>query len=425
MKLSSKRLLFWWFFLFLLSGCKTGDSKAGGHRDASPAGDSDSNTSGLGETDIDTGTISNPDSGNSGDIDSDSISQQDTETATEMNSEATDAEAPYGLCDNIELPDDTVVVAPSGGDFESIDEAIDSGALFIHVTPGSDDTASFHGFVLDGDGQTVACAAGVTILGSVHIEGNDNTLRGCTITISEDDPVLRVRGSNNRAECNDLSLSMQGDGIWFSDGHDNAIVGNYLHDLLRSDVSGDPHSDCFQTWGNASNILFENNVCDHNRTSGSNQIAMIEAMSGDVTHLSFRSNIFVMHDEWYSPLNAGDKTLDDAYTVHDITIENNVFENRTGDGESAVSTWGEAWNVVVQRNVVIGYGSSARDYVQVDDLDSNFVGNNVVWKSNGDWPMTQFSGDIFADPATLAPEDIGFEVIADPYDLVDIGAFEQ
>ena len=97
----------------------------------------------------------------------------------------------------------------------------------------------------------------------------------------------------------------------------------------------DPHVDCFQTWSwefDTYNILFEANICDHNRTTGSNQIAMISGDgSREVRDITFRNNIFIMHDAGYSPLAVYGSSF-----VSEVKVYNNTFYNITGQGNSAV-----------------------------------------------------------------------------------------
>ncbi|HLO14019.1 MAG TPA: DUF1565 domain-containing protein, partial [Anaerolineales bacterium] len=111
---------------------------------------------------------------------------------------------------------------------------------------------------------------------AIDVTGDNNIVRGFTFTDPSANAGIMVKGNNNLFEKNEIYHTAQ-DGIWFF-GHDNTFRGNYIHDILDPSIGGDPHVDCFQSWGwnwDTYNVLFEKNVCNHTRTSGSNQIVML------------------------------------------------------------------------------------------------------------------------------------------------------
>ena len=109
-------------------------------------------------------------------------------------------------------------------------------------------------------------------------QARNNVVRGFTITDATANNGIEVNGNFNLFENNEIYKTKQ-DGIWFF-GHDNTFRGNYIHDILDPSIANqfptyDEHADCFQTWDwswDTYNVLFENNICDHTRAEGSNQI---------------------------------------------------------------------------------------------------------------------------------------------------------
>ena len=117
---------------------------------------------------------------------------------------------------------------------------------------------------------------------------------------------ITVEGRQNLIEANDISHTIQyppggpvfdgadADGLRpFGTGH--ILRNNRVHDIRGSDLGNlDPHIDCIETWGPASDILFEQNVCDID--DGDFLVvqgAQIEDSSGPVSRVTFRNNIFM------------------------------------------------------------------------------------------------------------------------------------
>ncbi|RPJ73983.1 MAG: DUF1565 domain-containing protein, partial [Alphaproteobacteria bacterium] len=197
-------------------------------------------------------------------------------------------------------------------------------------------------------------AQGVVNMQGFEVTGNNNLVRGFTIQNPNNNSGLRVSGNFNIFENNDISNTLQ-DGVWFF-GHDNIFRHNYIHDIWQGAGSNtDPHVDCFQTWSwnwETYNILFEGNICNHTRASGSNQIVMISGdTSREVKDIIFRNNIFIMHDTGYSPLAV-------YGSVSGVKVYNNTFYNTTEEGDAAVYML-EANNCHIANNVSIGYSQIA------------------------------------------------------------------
>jgi hypothetical protein len=222
-------------------------------------------------------------------------------------------------------------------------------------------------------------AQGVVNMQGFEVTGNNNLIRGFTIQNPNNNSGLRVSGNFNIFEQNEISNTLQ-DGVWFF-GHDNIFRHNYIHDIwLGAGTDTDPHVDCFQTWSwdwDTYNVLFEGNICNHNRASGSNQIAMISGDdSREVRDITFRNNIFIMHDAGYSPL----AVYGDRY-VSNIKVYNNTFYNTTGQGSPAVYMEDVIGSQVIN-NVSIGYS-------QIAELTGtgNLISNNT-W--DGEYGMVDY-----------------------------------
>ena len=191
-----------------------------------------------------------------------------------------------------------------------------SGALDAPIELVGLEAPETRGFVIDGDHVTVKgftivnpvfvsgySRAALRLGAGVHVEGSDcliegNTIRdvplpgvnfyagdrssarsrGCVVRGNE---ILRsgtvgidVVGRNHLIEQNEIHHTLQypsnwsnptsgadADGIrFFGEGH--VIRDNFIHDITYADPEvTSAHIDCFQTWGPASNMLFEGNTC--------------------------------------------------------------------------------------------------------------------------------------------------------------------
>jgi hypothetical protein len=111
--------------------------------------------------------------------------------------------------------------------------------------------------------------------------------------------------------------------VFFGSGH--IFRKNYIHDIKFDPVYNiNPHIDCFQTWGDAnhitaSNILFEQNLCDNIQAQSQNEVGqgfMIEKDAGDnPTNITIKNNII----RAYRCLNILD--------AQNLIVVNNTFVN--------------------------------------------------------------------------------------------------
>jgi len=148
--------------------------------------------------------------------------------------------------------------------------------------------------------------------------------------------IIDTGGSaNDLIENNDISNTIQhpyfgdvsvdgqdADGIKF-EGSGHIIRGNYIHDL-RAVGTGqvNPHTDVFQVWNNASNIIIEKNKVVIPNNDGVVQIAMIEN-DVSVSNIIFRNNAFSGAFRGVNIQDVSGKPIPGIYFYH------NTFANIT------------------------------------------------------------------------------------------------
>jgi hypothetical protein len=202
---------------------------------------------------------------------------------------------------------------------------------------------------------------------------------------------IEVYGRNNLIEINDISHILQyppkwtnppswadADGIhFFGSGH--IIRKNSIHDILMSDAENiNPHIDCFQTFGPAYNITFEQNYCDN--PNDNMQGFMVEEMNAPVRNITVRNNIikaFRVLNFWGC-----------EYTV----VTNNTFTSELT--YSGTSGYGielhNCPNSKVQNNIFYDVGRHAYPYLYVDSVSQTGlqVGYNCHYMSDGRPPSS-------------------------------------
>jgi parallel beta-helix repeat protein len=212
-------------------------------------------------------------------------------------------------------------------------------------------------------------AEGEVIISAIIVYGDNNVVRGFTITDRNQKTGIRTYGDNNLIENNEIYDTAE-DGMWLW-GRGNVIRGNYIHDIYddRNWPDYDQHVDCFMTFSwdwPVENLLIEGNTCVLDRTQGSNQFFIL-THNGNMTmkDIIFRNNVFIAKDSGYVPIAFfGDNS------VTGMKIENNTFYNTTGQGDDAV--WAENMpDVYIANNAIIGYDSVVR-----------VVGSNVTQENN-------------------------------------------
>ncbi|MCB2180225.1 DUF1565 domain-containing protein [bacterium] len=290
------------------------------------------------------------------------------------------------------------------------------GGAVVNILEGEYDER----VVLENNGLSLL-AVGKVVLKGFEISGNENSISGFSITDPSSEVGIWITGDYNLISGNEI-FHMGQDGIWFF-GDGNVISGNIIHDILSPSAKGDPHSDCFQTWGPATNITLYGNICLHTRSSGSNQIAMVEAMDGPVSHLVFMNNIFVMDDPGYSPLNLHRKTGQPPIT--DIMIVNNNFIHRNGIGQYGVQFIGVE-RATILNNVFVDYGMAYNPYINILGSSDIVIDYNAVYKSDGVPPQDgPYPHDLWmVDPGFVDADNLNFQLQPDS-PLIDAGVLIQ
>lgn len=226
---------------------------------------------------------------------------------------------------------------------------------------------------------------------AVTVTGSGNTVSGLTISDAGANAGITVKGNNNLFENNEIFHTGQ-DGVWFF-GSGNTFRGNSIHDILDPTISGDPHVDCFQTWGwnwDTYNVLFENNTCDHTRSTGSNQIVMLSrSTASQVRDITFRNNLFIMHDAGYSPVNLVRKAGQGE--ISGLRVVDNTIVNTTGAGQDAVRML-DITNGTIQGNQVYGYKNV-----------SDVTGGSVTQSANALFPISQYKPGTTTSPPLTPP----------------------
>lgn len=259
----------------------------------------------------------------------------------------------------------TVTVSPG----QSIQSAVNAAASgeTITVQPGS-----YNEKINLSKSNITLKASGKVNTKAISVTGNGNTVFGFTISDAAADAGITVKANNNLFENNEIFHTGQ-DGIWFF-GTGNTFRGNYIHDILDPSIGGDPHVDCFQSWGwnwDTYNVLFENNICDHTRSTGSNQIVQLARNTQvEVRDITFRNNNFIMHDAGYSPLNLSRDA--DQLPLSNIIVAGNTFCNTTGSGQDAIRIRGVT-HVEMVNNTYTGYTNLVNNSGGTDIINTGNV----------------------------------------------------
>jgi hypothetical protein len=262
---------------------------------------------------------------------------------------------------------------------------------------------------------------GEVIVSSIVVYGNNNVVRGFTITDREQKTGIRTYGNNNLIENNEIYDTAE-DGMWLW-GIGNVIHGNYIHDIYddRDWPAYDQHVDCFMTFSwdwPVEDLLIDGNTCVLDRLQGSNQFFILTHNENTIMKdITFSNNIFIAKDTGYVPVAFfGDDS------VTGLRVVNNTFYNTSGQGEDAV--WAEnVPDVYIANNAIIGYDSVVRI------VESGVVEeNNIVDPPYGMRDIQGFDFHLLSDsPLIDAGLSLGVEYDFDGNlrdESMDIGAFE-
>ena len=201
---------------------------------------------------------------------------------------------------------------------------------------------------------------------------------------------IEINGRNQLVENNDISHTLQyptkwvnygsgmdADGILFH-GSGHTIRKNRIHDILMSDPENkDPHIDCFQTWGPAYNIVFEQNFCDN--PTDEMQGFMISKAEAPVQNLTVKNNII----KAFRLLNVWD--------CENIIIVNNSFKSELS--YQGASGYGielhNSPNSKVKNNLFYDVGRHSYPYLYKDSASEAGLdaGYNCHYMSDGTPPV--------------------------------------
>jgi hypothetical protein len=182
---------------------------------------------------------------------------------------------------------------------------------------------------------------------------------------------IEILGRNHLVESNDISHTLQypktwtnppswadADGIhFFGSGH--IIRKNRIYDITFADPENiNPHIDCFQTYGPAYNIIFEQNYC--NIQADGMQGYMVEEINAPVNDLVIRNSVI----RAFRPLN--------IENCENTIIENNTFKSElTYTGGSAYGIELHASpNSKVINNLFYDIGRHSYRYLYIDSAST-------------------------------------------------------
>jgi hypothetical protein len=206
----------------------------------------------------------------------------------------------------------------------------------------------------------------------------------------------QIEGQNNLIAYNTVSGTLQyppncyqrhradADGFrFFGSGH--LFRSNLIENIPvpGSQYNPNPHTDCFQTWGPATNMTFDSNWCQWpapgtSSTGGSNHIAMVENLAGTVSNLLFMNNVFV--SMYQGLLVDGDGTSN----ITGLQFYNNTVCNVTQEG---VVLTANVLAAQIINNIFCDVGAGRDNYLATDSSSSNFTAeDNDMWMSNGSMP---------------------------------------
>jgi parallel beta-helix repeat protein len=195
-----------------------------------------------------------------------------------------------------------------------------------------------------------------------------------------------IQGQNHLVEGNEVWGTEQYGPLWpnppsyidadglryFGSGH--TFRNNYIHDIPSDGVINvDPHTDCFQTWGDPAvghDILFDSNLCVlpfDNNAKGLRAKAWQE--EGGAYNLTMRNNI--IHTNMAGLFNG----------AHDITFLNNTFVGTLGDDAQGIH-FTNALNVTAKNNI-FAYLENGVSQLYNEGGSTITAGNNCVYKVGG------------------------------------------
>ncbi|GEM_PF-3025177 len=274
--------------------------------------------------------------------------------------------------------------------------------IMIYTSGADDSTNSSYNKIIGNKIEYAGAYAGITLNGAAQlIENNDisHTIQHPLY------PTLSTAGGPDA------------DGIKFF-GKDHIFRGNYIHDITLNDAGNvNPHTDGFQTYGPAYNILFEKNIVNFPNNSGSYQIAMISQIYQPTQDLIFRNNIFTA----YRGLNIWgiNDWTGEIVPLYRVTIENNTFYG-IADYYTELH---DCPNSIVKNNATSGRGLWTNSSPQTSN---NKVGQSSDYMNAANRDFHLSANSVLKDVGVTLPDvKYDFDNISRPQGSgYDIGAFE-
>ena len=270
----------------------------------------------------------------------------------------------------------------------------------------TDETA--WGIYLIGSNNTVSgnnihdlCAEGIYVSGN----GNPNSAATANNIISHNSFIRdemaggQIEGQNNLVAYNTVSGTLQyppncysrigadADGFrFFGNGH--VFRRNTIENIPvpGSPYNPNPHTDCFQSWGPATNMTFDSNWCQWPAPASGpngvgNEIGMVDNSAGTVNNLLFMNNVFVNMSQGLQVDGSGGSS-----NITGLQFDNNTVDNVTQQG--VILTAGAPAAHVIN-NIFCDVGDGGDNYLSADSSSSNFAAaDNDMWMSNGSTPGT-------------------------------------
>lgn len=296
-----------------------------------------------------------------------------------------------------------------------------SGAKISGSVTISGSNAKLSGFeITSGSGVSVSGSNSSVVNNYIHnvsdhgvyVTGSHSLVQGNTINYAKTAGV-RVNGQYNQILNNDIShISMGGDadGIRFFGAH-HLIKGNRIHDIYISESSGNPHSDCFQTWENVQDVIFEGNWCElagsPNDSNDMLKFVMMQRGTSSANYskpmkdIIFRNNIFYSKslNPW-SAIQVGNEACTNQ-VLENVQIYQNTFYRASSANFAVLAHC--ASNLQIHDNIFYNMGRGSYSYVQSRSSTTKTVTGNIVYGYSG----SLYSGDININPlldlTTFAP----------------------
>ncbi|HAI62904.1 MAG: hypothetical protein UU64_C0004G0015 [candidate division WWE3 bacterium GW2011_GWF2_41_45] len=244
-----------------------------------------------------------------------------------------------------------------------------------------------------------------SISAGIYFEGSNHLIQGNTITHSV------TRQPDRSAPVG----AVDPDGIRFF-GSGTTVKGNTIKDIYldESPESDDPHSDCFQSWGPASNIIFDGNFCElESSTTYVNPMVKLLMLSGSstnaVSNIKIINNVFVSKTTkvLWNPIQLGSEACSAADPMKDVTIANNTFVH-TGSLSSSFAILMRCVDTAnVKNNIFYNYSTSSYPYIYQDRSNNLNVSifNNSVFNTSGAVPKNgPYPGDNISETWMKNPQ---------------------